>query len=162
MCWALLALIAAQAFFMYKGIENVPFFLYNMYAGSHPGADSQAVYWVKTPAGYLNNRRFSNRQQELLYNTPGYYAALRSSPRDTVLQVVDTRFAGRVSPGLYAYMVGSLSNGPAAIDGFPAWWGRYFRSVCPGQGPVQVVQARVSLRPPYGKSPVDSILFTIP
>jgi hypothetical protein len=162
LCWALLLLLAAQVFFMYKGIENVPFFLYHMYAGAHPGADSQTVYWVKTPAGYVNNRHFSNRQQELLYNTLGYFAALRHSPRDTVLQVVEARFGGRVSPGLYRHMVGSLANGPAAIDSFPAWWGRYFRSVYPGQGPVQVVQGRVSLHPPFRRSPIDSILFTIP
>jgi hypothetical protein len=163
LCWAVLALVALQALFMYKGIENVPFFLYHMYAGHHPGPDSQSVYLVKTPTGYLNSRQFSNRQQELLYNSVGYYVSLKNSPRDTILQVVDSRFAGRVGSGTYRYLCQSLANGPAAIDGFPAWWGRYFRSVQgPGAGPVQVVQSRVALKPPYGKSPIDSLIFSIP
>lgn len=163
LCWALLLLIVAQGFFMFKGIENVPFFLYHMYSGSHPSHDSLTVYWVKTPSGYVNSRDFSNRQQELLYNSIGYYVSLKNSTRDTVLQVVQQRFASRVSPGTYAYLQQSLGNSPAAIDSFPAWWGRYFRSVYGAvDGPVQVVQSRVSVKPPYAKATQDSLIFTIP
>jgi hypothetical protein len=161
--WALLLLLAAQGISMYKGIENVPFFLYHMYAGSAPAKDSQTVYFIKTPKGYLNPRQFSSRQQELLYNSVGYYSTLKNSPRDTILQVVQQRFAGRVPPGLYAYLQQSLGNGPTAIEQFPDWWGRYFHAL---QGKdssaAQVVQCRVSVRPPYAKSPIDSLIFSIP
>jgi hypothetical protein len=162
LCWALLLLIAAQGYFMYKGIENLPFFLYHMYGNAHPAKDSQTVYFIKTSKGYLNARQFSSRQQELLYNSVGYYVGLKNSNRDTVLQVVEQRFAGRVSPGIYAYLQQSLGNGPAAIEQFPDWWGRYFHTLQgEANGPVQVVQCRVSVRPPYAKSPNDSLIFTI-
>jgi hypothetical protein len=163
LCWVLLLLIGAQGYFMYKGIENVPFFLYHMYAGFDAAKDSQTVYFIKTPKGYVNARQFSSRQQELLYNSVGYYVSLKNSGRDTVQQVVQQRFAGRVSPGMYAYLQQSLGNGPAAIAQFPNWWGRYFHALQGNaDGPVQVVQCRVSVRPPYAKSPNDSLIFTIP
>jgi hypothetical protein len=163
LCWALLLMMAAQGYFMYKGIENVPFFLYHMYGNAHPAKDSQTVYFIKTPKGYLNPRQFSSRQQELLYNTVAYYINLKNSARDTILQVVQQRFAGRVSPSMYNYLQQSLSNGPAAIEEFPNWWGRYFHTLQgKDSGPVQVVQCRVAVRPPYAKSPNDSLIFSIP
>jgi hypothetical protein len=160
--WVVLVLILAQVFFMYKGIENVPFFLYHMYAQPHGHKDSATVLLVKTENGYISNKSFSNRQEELLFNSAGYWLSLKNSARDTILPVVESRFKNRVSDGMYARLQRQLSNSSTAIDSFPDWWSRCFysiRSKTPGQ--AWLVQSRVSLNPPYLKSPQDSIIFTI-
>jgi hypothetical protein len=160
--WVVLVLILAQVFFMYKGIENIPFFLYHMYAQRHPHRDSATVLLVKTENSYISNKTFSNRQEELLFNAAGYWVSLKNSARDTILPVVESRFKGRVPATVYAGLVEQLSNNNAAIDSFPAWWSRYFYSIRPKTpGQAWLVQSRVSLNPPYLKSPADSILFTI-
>ncbi len=160
--WMVLVLILAQLFFMYKGIENVPFFLYHMYAQPHGHKDSATVLLVKTENSYINNKTFSNRQEELLFNAAGYWLSLKSSARDTILPVVESRFKSRMPAAMYARMEQQLSNSSAAIDSFPAWWSRYFYSIRPQtKEPAWLVQTRVSLNPPYSKSPQDSILFTI-
>ncbi len=160
--WIVLVLILAQVFFMYKGIENVPFFLYHMYAQRHNHKDSATVLLVKTGSGYISNKTFSNRQEELLFNSAGYWLSLKMSARDTILPVVESRFKSRVSQGVYAVLERHLSNSSAAIDSFPAWWSRYFLSLRPSSsGAAWLVQSRVSLNPPYAKSSTDSIIFTI-
>jgi hypothetical protein len=158
--WVLLVLLLAQAFFMYKGIENAPFFLYHMYAQQHSHNDSATVLLAKTENGYFTNKSFSNRQEELLFNAAGYYLLLKASARDTILSVVKSRFGNRVPAGIYAVIEQQLSNSSAAIDSFPAWWSRYFYSVSSTKGRVWLVQSTVSLSPPYTKSPLDSIIFT--
>jgi hypothetical protein len=160
--WLVLVFILSQAFFMYKGIENVPFFLYHMYSQKHEHKDSATVLLVKTEQGYLFTKSFSNRQEELLLNAAGYYISLKNSARDTILPVVESRFKNRLPAGIYTKLEQQLSNSPAAINSFPAWWGRYFYSIRSStKGPVSLVQSRVSLSPPYAKSPADSIIFTI-
>jgi hypothetical protein len=160
--WIALVLILAQLFFMYKGIENVPFFLYHMYAQRHSHKDSATVLLVKTENGYISNKSFSNRQEELLFNAAGYWLSLKNSARDTILPVVESRFKSRVPANMYAGLERQLCNGNAAIDSFPAWWSRYFYGIRPKTpGKAWLVQSRVSLNPPYLKSPADSILFII-
>jgi hypothetical protein len=157
-----LVLILAQLFFMYKGIENVPFFLYHMYAQPHSHKDSATVLLVKTENGYIFNKSFSNRQEELLLNAAGYWLSLKSGARDTILPVVESRFKDRLPAAIYTRLEQQLSNSSAAIDSFPDWWSRYFYSIRPKTpGQAWLVQSRVSLNPPYSKSPQDSILFTI-
>jgi hypothetical protein len=160
--WIVLVLILAQLFFMYKGIENVPFFLYHMYAQRHRHNDSATVLLVKTESGYISNKSFSNRQEELLFNAAGYWLSLKNSARDTILPVVQSRFKNRLPAGMYALLQQQLSNSSMAIDSFPAWWSRYFLSIRPKtQGRAWLVQSRVSLNPPYLKSSADSIIFPI-
>ncbi|MBK7434979.1 MAG: hypothetical protein IPI66_14555 [Chitinophagaceae bacterium] len=75
--WLLLLLLLAQSFFMYKGIQNLPFFLYHMYSKEHRPQDSIPVYLLKTPYGYLDHKQLSNREEELFLNTVAYYQNLQ-------------------------------------------------------------------------------------
>ena len=80
--WCLLLLMTAQFFFMAKGIENVPFFLYHMFSKDHQPVDSTAVYLVKTRDGYLNHKQLSNREDEMLMNSAAYYYRLKQKDID--------------------------------------------------------------------------------
>lgn len=157
--WVLLLLIAAQLFFMAKGIENIPFFLYNMYSQPHHPKDSATVYLIKTNTGYSNTKAWSNRQEELLMNSAGYWLTLLQKG-DATASTVQQRLKGRLPEGWYNFIQKGLVNDSVTIAAFPGWWARYFTAQHSAVGPVQLVQTTVSLRPPYGKSFVDSILFT--
>lgn len=160
--WALLLFMAAQLFFMAKGIENVPFFLYHMYSKAHQPVDSIAVYLVKGPYGlYLNHKQFSNREEEMLMNSIGYYVNLKKAGKQA-LATVEQRLRGRLPAAGYDYMLAHLTNDDAAIAAFPLWWARYFQSVTDNNiDYVSVVRSYVYASPPYNKSLTDSLVFTV-
>lgn len=159
--WLLLLLLAAQAFFMAKGIQNLPFILYNMYSRDHPPKDSIAVYLVKTPEGYFNHKQLSGREQEMLMNSIGYYDNLRRDG-DGTEQSVTGRFKGRLPEWFCSYAVNTLCNGTVRMDRFPAWWGRYFRELEGDRfDSVTVVKSYVYRQAPFRKSATDSVLFTV-
>lgn len=157
--WLLLGLLGMQFFFMYKGIQNLPFFLYHMYSKEHRSQDSIPVFLLKTPYGYLNHKQLSNREEELLLNSANYYLNLQKDG-DGTAGAVEKRFRDRVSLPVYGYLYRHLVNDSNALKRFPHWWGRYARSILGRDMPgITLVRSYVYARPPFLKSPVDSILF---
>lgn len=161
MFWVVMIFIPAQAFFMAKGIENIPFFLYHMYGQKHPPRDSIGVYLIKTSAGYYNHKKLSNREQEILMNAVSYYVNLKKAG-DGINGSIQKRFGKIVSGSTYEYLQKHLANDSTAMAKFPQWWGRYFKSVSNNdEDSVSVVKAYVYSKPPYNKSLTDSLIFTI-
>lgn len=159
--WILLLLLLAQAGFMAKGIQNLPFFLYNMYSRDEQPRDSLAVYLVKTPQGYYNHKALSGREQEMLMNSIGYYDNLKRDG-DGTEQTIDNRFKGRVPRKLYMQMKNTLFNNIVRLDAFPTAWGRYYKEVGDTRfDSVSVVKSYIYRKSPFQKSPVDSVLFTV-
>jgi len=159
--WLILLFIAAQLFFMYKGIENVPFFLYHMYGQVHPPKDSTAVYLVKTPGGYFNHKKLSSREQEMLMNPVIYYNNLKKNG-DGMLETVEKRFSNIAGGSTISYLQRHLGNDSNSLAGFPQWWGRYFQLVSQNKyDSVAVVRSYVSSKWPFNKMTADSLLFTI-
>lgn len=160
--WVLLLFSGAQFFFMIKGIENTPFFLYSMFSTPHRQRDSLPVYLIKTPSGYFNHTLLSNREVELLLNNAENVSSLKDKG-DPIFSVIENRF------GKYAYLDGfrmyacqQLCNSPAALARYPDWWGRYFNGVAAKEKTtVQLVRSYVYTQSLFHKSPYDSILFTV-
>jgi hypothetical protein len=151
----------AQLFFMAKGIQNVPFFLYHMYSRDHQPVDSTAVYLIKTPDGYFNHKKCSNREQEMLMNPVSYYVSLKQNG-DGINESIKKRFSKFVSATGYENLQGQLSNDSVSISKFPAWWGRYFQAVSKtNYDSVSVVKSYVYSKTPYHKAKTDSIIFTL-
>ena len=161
MFWVVLIFILAQAFFMFKGIENVPFFLYHMYGQKHPPRDSIGVYLIKTSKGYFDHKKLSNREQEILTNSVSYYVNLKNAG-DDINESIKKRFGKIVGGSGYEYLQRHLSNDSLAMAKFPEWWGKYFKSVADTDyNLVSVVKSYVYSKPPYNKSVTDSLIFTI-
>ena len=153
-------LIVSQAFFMYKGIENIPFFLYDMFSFAHQPRDSFQVYLLKIPKGYINTKEWSGREEEILMNNISYYEKLQKGP-DFINSAVERRFRNRFPEPMYNYLLKSLSNEHSAVLLYPGWWKKYYAAVEPGKYKVvQVVKSYVSYSPGLVKSPVDSVIFT--
>lgn len=159
--WMLLLLMGGQAFFMLKKIQNLPFFLYEMYSRDHQPRDSFAVYLIKTPDGYFNHKSLSGREQEMLMNSLAYYNNLQRDG-DGVLITVEKRFRSRLPGSLYRYVQDQLGNDSLAMRQFPQWWGRYFNEVAGKHwDSVAVVRSFVYRKTPFPKSASDSVLFTV-
>lgn len=128
--YVIIVFIAGQAFFMFKGIENVPFFLYHMFSTPHAPADSVHVLLVNTPHGYFNTNKLSGREREMLLNSANYYdESKQRNFQDPLVMTVRKRIAPIADSTELAQMEKKLVNQPAAFDEFPAWWLRYFNSI---------------------------------
>lgn len=159
--WVLLLLLLAQLFFMAKTIENVPFFLYHMYGQAHPPKDSSVAYLIKTNEGYFNHKRLSSREQEMLMNPVIYYENLVKTG-DGTFGTVENRFAKFVDSAGLIYLKRQLGNEPLSVATFPAWWGRYFKSISKkNYDSVSVVKSYLYTKQPYQKAAIDSVIFSI-
>lgn len=159
--WALLLFIAAQFFFMAKGIENVPFFLYHMYGQQHPPTDSSVVYLIKMNGYYFDHNGLSNREQEMLMNPVIYYTNLIKDG-DGTFETAEKRFEPVAGEQTMSFLQEQLCNDSIALSAFPQWWGRYFKPVSKNKyGPVSVVRSYVYSKYPYQKSATDSLVFTV-
>lgn len=159
--WILLSMMASQVCFMYKGIENIPFFLYHMYSKKHLPQDSIAIQLLKSPYGYLDHHQFSNREAELLMNSAAYYAELQKKG-DGTAEAVDTRFNNPITAGVYSYLCDKLINSDAKLAKYPDWWMSYFRSVTGNRyRQVQLVRSYVYASRPYRLSATDSLMINL-
>jgi hypothetical protein len=161
MFWLVLLLAGAQVFFMAKGIENLPFFLYHMYSRNETPADSVGIYLIRGPMDlYLNHKQLSNREEELLMNSVAYYVNLKKGK--DINATVEKRFARKLPAPLYDYLLQHLTNDAAALTAFPQWWADYFNAVSNNNAfYVSVVKTYVYASPPFKKSVTDSVVFTL-
>lgn len=161
--WVVLAWMTAQVFFMVKGIENAPFFLYSMFSTPHTARTSYPVVLMRSEKGYVDPFQFSNRQAELLLNNVPFYARMRlNGYADDINATIEKRFAGRVPPQKLRHIYARLSNDSLRISAYPAWWQRYFRRIASKDlNVVSLVSTSVRFTPQgFEKASEDSLIFT--
>lgn len=160
--WVIIIACFAQFFFMAKGIENIPFFLYHMYGYAHQPMDSLKVILVKTPDGYLNPFELSGRESEMLMNNVMYYDQMKKQNwKDDLIPTIYNRFSKRLPISTYNYLQKGLVNDSIALSKYTDWWQQYFNKVhCNSYDSVSVVLGYVYYYPGHIKSPIDSIIFT--
>ena len=163
MFWAIMFFIAAQVFFIYKGIQNVPFFLYHMFATAHPLKDSAEVILIKTKTGYISPFDESNREAEMLINNAPYYSLLKQNGyNDGINETIERRFKNKLPSSAYKFVFSGLSNDSAAVNKYPQWWAAYFKSVYDLQDDsVALVKSSIYYNPVIRKSPFDSVIFSV-
>lgn len=160
--WVILFAFTAQFFFMVKGIENIPFFLYHMYSYPHVSKDSFNVILIKTQGRYLDPYKLSGRESEMLMNNVSHYNQMKKkSWNEPITQTVTERFKNRVPGNTYNYLQKSLVNDSASFSRYINWWEKYFSRIYSGSNDsVVIVSGFVHYRPVFSKSSQDSILFT--
>lgn len=127
MFWIVVIFLCGQLFFMYKGIENVPFFLYHMFSTRHPARESYHVLAIKTEKGLFPRQQLSNREYELLIGSAEYYKQLKISG-DPTAKNLENRL-GRTGNKLMPFAKERLLNDSADLANYPEWWARYFAEV---------------------------------
>ena len=159
--WCICIFLCCQLFFMYKGIENAPFFLYNMFSTVHSPKDSLPVLLIKKTGGYINPFKLSNREAEMLTNNVEYYQLLKKTNYTDVLSAtIESRFKHRMSPSLYQFAFDGLSNDSASVNQYPVWWSSYFTPINnEAVDSVVLVTSYVQFLPQFFKSAKDSIIL---
>ncbi|MBC7887840.1 MAG: hypothetical protein H7Z13_08110 [Ferruginibacter sp.] len=160
--WAIIIALAAQFFFMAKGIENVPFFIYSMYSYAHQPQDSFNVILVKTQGGYLNPYQLSGRESEMLMNNISYFSKMKKlAYQDYITPTVERRFKNKLPINTYNFVERGLVNNHLQFSKYTGWWKRYLATVYKNPfDSVMVVSAYIQYQPEFSKSPVDSVIFT--
>ncbi len=162
--WLVITWIGAQSFFMFKGIENAPFFIYSMFSTPHPERASYPVVLMRSEKGYIDPFQFSSRQSELLLNNIPFYVRMRRNGyTDDINTTIEKRFADSVSNQTLRKLYARLSNDSLRISAYPEWWQRYFQRIAPdNQGAVSLVSTSVRFTPQgFEKPSGDSLIFTV-
>ncbi|MEO5646989.1 MAG: hypothetical protein ABIQ56_01435 [Chitinophagaceae bacterium] len=116
---------------MFKGIENIPFFLYHMFSTKHQPQSSYLILAIKTDKGFFDSKSLSNREYELLIGSAEHYAKLQTTG-DPTSKLIDSRF-GKMGSELTNYANKHLVNDSISIEQYPRWWARYFTKITGGK-----------------------------
>ena len=152
-----------QLFFMWKGVENVPFFLYHMFGFAHERQENYPVLIVRYGNLTLSPYQLSNRDAELIFNSVDRYLTLREQG-DYLEPLVDKRFQ---HPWLTAWKPVAqerLLNDTQDIAAFPTWWATRLRSRVPAAQHQQITVWRGKARyhPAYNLQLEANPSLTIP
>lgn len=129
MFYVVIVLILGQAFFMYKGVQSMPFFLFFMYAGKTHASDTSSKTTI-----YVNDKMFTarmvNREAETLLASLGFYKGLKKNNLFAVQPAtIEKRFRGRIPDNLYNVFFERLTNTNINDSMFYNWWGKYLSQV---------------------------------
>lgn len=148
---AVVVLAVAQVFFMYKAVETVPFFLYNMYSTPQRNGDTSHRTTI-----YLNGHRFdasklSGHEEEMLMGSLSYYKKLKAQRYFATDSLTAARRLQAIMPaGWYDQAFGRLTNTGISEDIFLHWWASYLAQVS-GQrvDSFSLVESTVFWKPKY-------------
>jgi hypothetical protein len=151
MFWAVIMFIIAQAFFMFKAVETVPFFLFNMYSTKQKNFDTSYYNTV-----YVNGQIFpldhlSGREREILLGSLAYYRKLKTRRfLATDSATIAGRFLNKLPPGWYNLAYERLTNKTVTDSIFLNWWTRYLSKIS-GQKPdsFTIIQSRIAWKPHF-------------
>ena len=130
MFYFVMVFICVQAFIMYKRVETIPFFIFDLYSGKAHLSDTGYYDRYYLNGKYFDTRKLSSREQETLLGSYDYYLKLKANgffATDTM--TIHNRFYGRVPNQLYNTIFDRLTNKEVNDSNYLNWWRRYFIQV---------------------------------
>lgn len=128
--FVILLAVFGQLFFMWKGVENIPFFLYHMFGFAHERKSSYPVLMIRYGNTTLSPYSLSNRDAELIFNTMDRYLRLKKEG-DYLQPLVDKRFQASWLSSWHGLAERRLINDAVDIAAFPRWWTDRLRARVP-------------------------------
>lgn len=131
MFYIVLLFLLGQFYFMYKGIETMPFFLMHMYSAPNATLSSFHQRHLFINGKDFDLRLLSDREKEMLMGSLNYFLGLRKSnffATDT--NSIKKRFKDRLPASWYAYIYKNLTNASITDSTYLDWWCRYASKVC--------------------------------
>ncbi|HEU0063910.1 MAG TPA: hypothetical protein VFQ58_02725 [Flavisolibacter sp.] len=122
--------ICIQVFIMYKRVETIPFFIFDLYSGKARASNTGVRISYYLDGKYFDTHRLSSRESETLLGSYDYYLALKSNQfyaADT--STIHNRFFGRVPYNIYQIIFKRLTNKGVNDSIYLNWWRRYFEQV---------------------------------
>lgn len=130
MFYFLLVLIACQVFFMYKGVETIPFFLFHMYSTRQPALDTTIQTKIFIRGKEFDTRKLTGREKETLMGSLSYFYRLRENNfHATDSATIASRLKGILNPGMYDKVYSRLTNSKIDDKVFFDWWQKYLSRV---------------------------------
>ena len=130
MFYFVLIFICVQAFILYKRVETIPFFIFDLYSGKAHLADTGYYDRYYLNGTWFDTRKLSSREQETLLGSYDHYLQLKANhffATDTM--VIHNRFYGKVPDHLYKTIFERLTNKDVNDSIYLNWWRRYFIQV---------------------------------
>jgi hypothetical protein len=130
MFYFVLVFICVQAFIMYKRVETIPFFIFDLYSGKAHLSDKGYYDRYYLNGNYFDTRKLSSREQETLLGSYDYYLHLKANgfyATDTT--TIHNRFYGRLPVHLYKTVFDRLTNRQVNDSIYLYWWRKYFMQV---------------------------------
>lgn len=82
-----------QLFFMYKGVENTPFFLYGMYSAKQFPQEEYPVSIVEIDGKEFNYENLPHASHEMIVASLEHYRSLEQTDfQDTIMKTIEKRF----------------------------------------------------------------------
>ena len=130
MFYFLLVFICIQSFILYKRVETIPFFIFDLYSGKAHLPDTGYYDRYYLNGKYFDTRKLSSREQETLLGSYDYFLKLKANgfyATDTM--TIHKRLYGRVSDHLYKTIFDRLTNNQVNDSIYLYWWRKYFEQV---------------------------------
>jgi len=122
----LIALIIAQLFFTYKGVETFPFVHWGMYSGTVAHSDTQTVYQLAIGGQNIKMSTLTDCEQGMVLNTIKKYNSMQiANGKEKEEVVIDERFSHYVRAETLAEIKSKLLNSKKSISKYPAWLMEY-------------------------------------
>ena len=151
MFYFVLVFICIQAFIMYKRVETIPFFIFDLYSGKARLSDTGYYDRYYLNGKYFDTRKLSSREQETLLGSYDYYLNLKANGfYATDTSTIHNRFYGKISSGLYRTIFDRLTNKQVNDSIYLHWWRSYFMQVShhPVDSIVKIT-SRIYYKPDY-------------
>jgi hypothetical protein len=143
--------IIVQIIILIKGVETVPFFIFNLYSGKITPADTTRMVTY-----YLNGKKFNtehliNREKETLLGSYDYYLKLRSGDfLATDTNTINKRFKGKIPDQLYHIIYKRLTNARVNDSIYLYWWRNYFSQVTDQHiDSITIITSSIYWKPDY-------------
>lgn len=131
MFYMVLLFLFGQFYFMYKGIETMPFFLMHMYSAPDTTVNSFHEKHLFINGKKFDIRSLSDRETETLMGSLDYFSNLKKSNfYATDTNSIRKRFKKRLPAKWYNYVYQKLTNASLNDTTYLNWWCRYASKVC--------------------------------
>lgn len=115
-----------QSFFIYKGVENAPFFLYGMYSAVQVPTKEYKMPIIEINGQEFNLNDLPAANREMIVSTLELYSLLENTNfRDTLLPVIANRFQSRVSESQFEVIASRLTNNSRDKELYQQWLKKY-------------------------------------
>ncbi|MFL5741805.1 MAG: hypothetical protein ACJ75B_16400 [Flavisolibacter sp.] len=149
MFWVVIIFLLLQFLFMFKAVQTVPFFLFNMYSTRLVNYDTSYFNTVYVNGKRFPIERFSGRERETLIGSLEYFRKLKGNGyRANDSATIARRFSHTLPSSLYHLVYNRLTNQPLNDGMYFSWWRRYLEQLTNQRvDSFSIVQSRIIWTP---------------
>ena len=119
-----------QIFFIYKGVQNTPFFLYGMYSSKQFPSKQYTGYILEINGNRFNVDSLPAAEHEMIVSTIERYSSLQNSDfQDALIPVLVKRFQAHLSEKQFQLILSRLTNDSTDRIRYHQWLKRYLEFI---------------------------------